>query len=104
MHYSHNIFKNRDGIKNDFPKPILDYYRSFYADTALHGNVSALTCGCNFFGIDRILFGTDMPFDGDLGLWSVKKTIESIEQLNITNTERTKIFEGNAKALLHLAI
>ncbi|MFC1901732.1 amidohydrolase family protein [Chloroflexota bacterium] len=97
-----DMFAAREGLEHGLTEPILDYYKMFYADTALHGNVSALMCGYNFFGADRILFGTDMPFDAELGAWAVRNTIRSIEQMPITDAERKKIFEDNAKALLHL--
>lgn len=102
MHYG--MTYAREGISGDFAKPILDYYKMFYGDTALHGNVSALMCGYNFFGAKHILFGTDMPFDGTLGAWSVGKTIESIERMEITDAEKKKIFEDNIRELLRLTI
>ena len=34
-------------------KPPIDYYKMFYADTALYGNTSALMCGHAFFGADH---------------------------------------------------
>src|SRR5215831_8918913 len=40
-----------------------DYFRMFYADTALFGALPATECGLAFFGSDHVLFGTDMPFD-----------------------------------------
>ena len=51
----------------------------FYGDSALHGNVSAPICAYNFFGAKYILFGTDMPFDAKISLWSIQKAIESVE-------------------------
>jgi len=102
LEMSYNMFKERRGAGGDFDKPILDYFKMFYADTALHGNVPAMMCGYSFFGAGHLLFGTDMPFDAELGLWSVRKTIEAIEQMPITDVEKRQIFEGNARELLHL--
>jgi len=99
---NYDMLAKRQGIDHGLKKPILDYYKMFYADTALHGNIPAMMCGYHFFGADHILFGTDMPFDGELGAWSVRKTIESIEQMGISKSERAKIFEKNAKDLLRL--
>jgi uncharacterized protein len=102
IHMICEMASKRQGIESGLTKPVLDYYRMFYADTALHGNVPAMMCGYEFFGADHILFGTDMPFDAELGAWSIKKTVESVEQMHITASERTKIFETNAKELLKL--
>jgi predicted TIM-barrel fold metal-dependent hydrolase len=45
----------------------LEYFRRFYADTALYGSVAAVECGVAFFGAQRVLFGTDFPFDPQHG-------------------------------------
>jgi len=102
MHYA--MYAAREGIDHGFNKPILDYYRKFYGDTALHGNVSALMCGYSFFGAEHILFGTDMPFDAEVGAWSVRKTVESIEKMPIPEAERKLIWEDNAKKLMRLKL
>jgi predicted TIM-barrel fold metal-dependent hydrolase len=100
----YDMAAKRQGIQHGLSKPILDYYRMFYADTALHGNVPAMMCGYHFFGADHILFGTDMPFDAELCAWSIRKTVESIEQMNIADSERVAIFEKNARELLRLTV
>ncbi|MDP2917141.1 MAG: amidohydrolase family protein [Dehalococcoidia bacterium] len=100
MHY--NMYQAREGIDHGFIRPILDYYKKFYGDTALHGNTSALMCGYAFFGASHMLFGTDMPFDAELGAWSTRKTVESIEKMQISEAEKKLIWEGNAKKLLRL--
>ena len=99
-HYG--MYEAREKVAQGLTKPILDYYKMFYADTALHGNVPAMMCGYNFFGADHILLGTDMPFDEEIGAWSTRQTIKSIEKMDITDAEREKIFEGNARKLLRL--
>ena len=102
MHY--DMYETHEKLEQGLAKPILDYYKMFYADSALHGNVSAMMCGYHFFGADHMLFGTDMPFDSQLGLLSTRNTIESIEQMDITDTEKKKIFEDNVKKLLRLSL
>jgi predicted TIM-barrel fold metal-dependent hydrolase len=54
-------------------RPIPEYFRSFYADTALGGSLNAITCGLNFFGTQKSLFGTDFPFDAEGGRILVEK-------------------------------
>ena len=100
----HGMFEVREGVDQGLAKPILEYYKMFYADSALHGNAAALMCGYDFFGADHILFGSDMPFDSEIGLLAMCQTVESIEKMEITDTERRKIFEDNAKELLRLRI
>lgn len=85
-------------------KPPLEYFKAFYADTALNGSTPGLMCGYAFFGADHILFGTDMPYDVWNGHLSVKQTIESIEQMDIPDPEKKKIFEDNARRIFRLPI
>jgi len=82
----------------------IDYFHMFYGDTAVFGSAPALQCGLAFFGADRVLFGTDMPFDPEQGPGFVRDTIGAIEAITITPEERAKIYEGNARRLLKLRL
>jgi len=82
-------------------RPIEAFHR-FYGDTALFGSTAGLVCGLAFFGDERVLFGTDMPFDPEGGLGFVRETIASIERMNLAEDVKQKIYEGNARRLLRL--
>jgi predicted TIM-barrel fold metal-dependent hydrolase len=102
IHYDNGL--ERLGAKH-FPgltKHPVDYFRMFYADTALNGNPSALRCGFKFFGEDHVLFGTDMPYDVENGGVSIRETIKAIEAMEVSDSVRKKIYEGNARRLFHL--
>jgi aminocarboxymuconate-semialdehyde decarboxylase len=90
-------------VKHSLKKRPLDYFRMFYGDTALFGAVAPLECGLAFFGIDRVLFGTDMPFDPEKGPMFIRETIRAVEGMSIAPADRAKIYEGNARRLLKLA-
>jgi uncharacterized protein len=81
-------------------RPPADYYRMFYADTALFGATAGTRCGIGYFGPDRSLFATDAPFGR--GEISVAATIRIVEGLEISDAEREAIFSGNARRLLRL--
>lgn len=85
-------------------KPPLEYFRMFYADTAIYGSTPGLMCAYAFFGARRLLFGTDMPFDSEQGEKYTQQTIQSIEQMAIPASEKGLIFEGNARKLLRLPV
>jgi predicted TIM-barrel fold metal-dependent hydrolase len=89
-------------ILKSLKKPHLEYFKMFYADTALFGSLAGTVCGLAFFGVDRILFGSDSPFDPEKGPGYIRETIKTINILPISEAERQKIFEGNAKKLLKL--
>ncbi|PWB39229.1 MAG: amidohydrolase [Rhodocyclales bacterium] len=80
----------------------LDYFHNFYADTALFGAREATVCGLKFFGAEHTLFSSDSPFDPEKGAAFIRLTIEIIDSLDITPTERAAIYEGNARQLLKL--
>jgi uncharacterized protein len=77
-------------------RPHLDYFRDFYADTALFGAANGLSCGLQFFGADRVVFATDAPL-GPIG-----KTIAAVDTLGLDAAARHKIMTGNAERLLNM--
>ncbi len=79
-----------------------DYFRMFYADTALFGAYDATVCGLAFFGSDRVLFASDAPFDPEGGPMYVRETIGIVDRLPLTDDERAQIYSGNAVRLLKL--
>jgi aminocarboxymuconate-semialdehyde decarboxylase len=82
-------------------KPI-EYFRMFYGDTVLGGSASALRCGLDFFGADRVVFASDCPFDPEGGPMFIREGIRSIESLGLAESDRRKIYFGNASKLLGL--
>lgn len=91
---------------NHFPgltKHPIEYLKMFYADTATNGNSNySMQCGLNFFGEDHVLFGTDFPYDVENGEVSIKATIDGIEKMGLLTPTKKKIYERNARKLLHL--
>jgi aminocarboxymuconate-semialdehyde decarboxylase len=81
-----------------------DYFKMFYGDTAVFGSAAALECGLAFFGADRVLFGTDMPFDPEQGPGFIRDTIGAMERARVGAEDRVKIYEGNARRLLRLRL
>ncbi len=79
----------------------LDYFRMFYADTALFGAAAATRCGLDFFGADRVLFASDTPFEPTPGVY-IRETIRVIESLGLSAADKQKIYNGNAQKLLNL--
>src|SRR5690349_15134600 len=77
----------------------LDYFRRFYADTALFGAAHAVRCVLDFFGPDHVLFGTDMPLGPSN---AVEATIADIESCEPSDERRAAVFAGNATKVLNL--
>ncbi len=71
--------------------------RRMWYDTVAHAHLPALCCALDTLGADRLLFGTDFPFE------SAEVMVESLAQtrsLGLTQTELEGIEGGTALALL----
>ncbi|MDX3911725.1 MAG: amidohydrolase family protein [Sphingobium sp.] len=88
----------RAGLK----RPLLDYYRMLYADTAINGSRAAAVCGHAFFGSDHLLFASDAPFDYNGGRKLMSGAIDAVGSLAVSEDERNKILWANARTLLRL--
>ncbi len=95
----------KTGDVTKLERPPEEYFRRFYADTVMGGNVPALMTGYAFFGADRLLFATDYPYPGGAtqSEAAMRGVIKSVEAMDITDEEKARIFSENAKTLLKLA-
>jgi aminocarboxymuconate-semialdehyde decarboxylase len=80
----------------------IEYFRMFYGDTAVGGSKAAIRCGLEFFGADRVLFASDCPFDPEGGPMFIRETIRAIDALDISESDRRKIYSGNALRLMRM--
>ncbi|MGH9658858.1 MAG: amidohydrolase family protein [Bryobacteraceae bacterium] len=79
----------------------IDYFHLFYGDTALFGSLAATRCGLDFFGVDRVLFASDTPFEPVPGIY-IRETIAAVEGLGLPEGDLGKICHENAVRLLRL--
>jgi predicted TIM-barrel fold metal-dependent hydrolase len=90
------------GVLRRLKKRPVDYFRMFYADTALFGAYDATVCGLAFFGPAHVLFASDAPFDPERGPMYIRETIGVIDRLPISDEDRERIYWRNAVQLLKL--
>ena len=90
---------DRDAIMAGLDGESLDYFRRFYADTAMFGASHAVRCAVEFFGPSHVLFGTDMPLGGPN---VVADTIADIEALGLPDADAAAIFGENARRVLRI--
>ena len=83
------------------PKRPYDYFKMFWADTAVFGSAAATECGLKFFGPDQVVFASDAPFDPEGGPMYIRETIKVIDHLAISPADREKIYRGNAERLFN---
>ena len=89
------------GVDDRFtPEYTVELYKRFYGDSVFSGAHGPLECAIEFFGLDHIMFGTDMPFGDEAGELFVRETIADIETL--PKPQQQALFEDNARNLLRL--
>jgi uncharacterized protein len=89
------------GVEPRIPltKQPLEYLRQFYADTGNFGNPIALRAALEFFGEDRVLFGSDFGFNPEF----LPQTLDDIETVVQDDQTKRKIYEGNTLRMLGLS-
>jgi aminocarboxymuconate-semialdehyde decarboxylase len=75
-------------------------FRRFYTDTATFGSTAGVANAVSFFGIDRVLFASDMPFGPEAGAGLVAASLDAVNALSASSAEITRILRGNAERLL----
>lgn len=95
------LFGQRD---IDLKENALVYFRKIFYDTAVGGHTAALQCARAFAGPGQLVFGTDMPFDNQLGRWVIRRAIDAVEGMDLSNEEKRKIYQDNAIKLLRLPL
>jgi predicted TIM-barrel fold metal-dependent hydrolase len=78
----------------------LAYCRMLYADTALFGAGHSVASVVGFFGVERVLFGSDTPYDMQGGARFIAVTIADVEGAVPDAAARARIFEENAHRIL----
>lgn len=82
------------------PRPYIDYFKMFYADTASMGSTPALMNARDFFGPDHLVFGTDVPFDIEYGEIFTRETLGAVERMEASPAEIDQIMGKNILKLL----
>lgn len=85
--------------------PVMDLdqgreFRKFFADCATFGSPAAIRAGVDFFGVDHMVFASDMPFDPEDGFGYVRRTLADIESLPLTEEEKDALRYKNALRIL----
>ena len=87
-------------LPSPLQRPAEEYFKMFFADTALSGAVGATRCGLDYFGADRVLFASDFPFDAEGGSYLVRETIKALDALELKGSVRQQIDIGNISRIM----
>jgi len=91
-------------VRKALRRPHLAYFKDFYADTATFGSRKAIEHAIEFFGEDHVFFASDAPFDPEGGPMYIRETIRILEEMDISESTRRKLFQDNAMSLLGLSV
>ena len=81
------------------PEPASVAARRMWYDTVSHGSVPALRCAAESIGIERLLLGTDFPFEhGDL----YRRAVDHVRDIDRPSNDVEAILGTTAQALLRL--
>lgn len=94
----------KEAVSTTLKEKPLEAVRRFYADTATFGSRIGIESGLGFFGIDKLMFASDMPFDPEQGPGYIRETLQAISEMRLTDEERDLILFRNACELLNITI
>jgi uncharacterized protein len=84
-------------------KPYIEHFRKFYCDTAVFGFAPrVLELALDFFGPERVLFGSDSPMDITSGQYFTSETLRSIDAMMVSREVRNGILSENARRILKI--
>lgn len=87
-------FHNHRGVELDLEQPSAYLRRNLYITTSGVCSDAPLLCSLLALGAERILFGTDYPFE------SMVVASDFLDRAPVSEADRAKIAHGNAEALL----
>lgn len=103
-YFQNHMYPEKPGERS--PREYWLNLKKFYNDTALYGDSQlAIEMAVDYFGADRVMFGTDYPMDGNRDPEShgqLAETIASVEATRLSDEQKQMIFEDNAKRVFKL--
>ena len=91
-------------VRKGLKRPHLEYFKDFYADTASFGSAHAIAHAIDFFGEDRVMFASDAPFDPEQGPMYIRETLRILDNMEMSEQTRRKVYQDNAVKLLGLSL
>jgi predicted TIM-barrel fold metal-dependent hydrolase len=92
----------RGPLRESLSRPITEYWKQIYGDTGLGKAPAALLCGYEFFGAERMLYGSDYPFGAEAGEGGIRDSLGSVKSMQIAPENIDRILGQNAAKLLKI--
>lgn len=97
------FFEANAGVDYDakVKPPYEKHYAKFFVDTATQSfNPRVLQLAVDFFGVERVLFGSDAPMDAQGGREMGRNADAGVAELQLTTAQREAVYSGNIARLL----
>jgi aminocarboxymuconate-semialdehyde decarboxylase len=79
----------------NLPRPASTYMKRMYTDT-VSPHVMGMKFAIEYYGIDHVMYGTDYP------CWDPAAALALLNQLDLPQEDRQKLFYDNARRILNL--
>jgi hypothetical protein len=91
------------GLSTEISKSFIDHFKKFYSHTAvLDHALKILELALDFFGAERVLFGSDAPFGVGDGQADITAALRFIDAMQVSQECRGAVLSNNAKQLLKI--
>lgn len=101
MQYGWDYFEQSTGKKQptSISEPYIEHFKKFYCDTATQGiSPQLLNMAADFFGSDRMVFGSDAPMDPSAGSAFTHDAIASVLKMDIPKPVKQKFLPATPKS------
>jgi hypothetical protein len=79
-----------------------DYFRKFFNDSMVNGSAAAMRCGLEFFGPERVMYGTDFPMGSSDGEdWPIE-VLDTIRSLDLSRADQDLVLGANLRRIMRL--
>lgn len=86
---------DKNGGRAGLPQPPSTYLHRMYTDT-VSPHVAGIRFAIDFYGIDRVMYGTDYP------CWDPATCLRLIDEIGLSEAQRQALFVDNAVTILGL--
>jgi aminocarboxymuconate-semialdehyde decarboxylase len=86
---------DKNGKAAKLPKPPSTYIRRMYTDTVSPHSLG-MKFAIDYYGIDSVMYGSDYP------CWDPATALKLIDEIELSATDKEKLFYGNARRILNL--
>jgi aminocarboxymuconate-semialdehyde decarboxylase len=86
---------DKNGKQAKLPHPPSHYLKRMYTDT-VSPHVAGQRFAIEYYGIDNVMYGTDYP------CWDPQTCLDQLAEIQLTDSDRQKLFHDNAVRILGL--